>query len=134
MGSTEGNLCSPLADLATARMNTGDDPVFFRKYVALVVESLEELPASLRDAVAAGELRDAERHAHTLRGLAVQICCDTLAAEAGFLETALREGREDEARRALPDVCVLSASLRRFLVASEGITPDTPSADPEAGT
>jgi two-component system sensor histidine kinase/response regulator len=109
-------------------------------YVRLLdtfASSQARVPDEIRAAMAEGRRADAERAAHTLKGVAGSIGARQLQAEAAVLEAALRERADDStvAVRLEPletSLRTLVASLAPALPVQEAPPVATAAADPEA--
>ncbi len=72
--------------------------------LALYRETAPSLLRGLRDAVGAGDLRAAERVAHTLRGSTLNLGGAALGVFAGRIEAAARGGDAEAARALMPEI------------------------------
>ena len=96
----------PLAafDRALALALMGDDEELLEDLVARLRATAPLLVQKMRDAVAAGALRDVAHTAHTLRGSSSQLGALETAAACSELETAAEAGAVDVVAHALTRV------------------------------
>jgi len=83
----------PPFDLATALARTNGKPQLLRRLLAGFAEQYGDAIARLNQHLLAGELRDAERLAHSLKSIAGTLEARELSVAAERLETALRGGQ-----------------------------------------
>jgi two-component system sensor histidine kinase/response regulator len=115
------------------RLALGRDALY-RSLLTKFVAGQADAPARIAAALAAAEWTSAERHAHTLKGVAAQIGAGEIRTLAAALEQAIRDRQPDAARAALQDrlagaLASLIAALRARLPQA---APSTPSATAES--
>ncbi len=79
-------------------------PALVSKVIALFVDDMPPLLRTLRDALAQGDARGAERAAHTLKASAASVAARALADLAGRVEAQARTGQLHDATLALPQL------------------------------
>ncbi len=77
-------------DAAAGLAQASHKPALYRQLLALFVRDQAATPARILQALADGELADAERLAHTLKGVAAGLGAREVAERAAAVETALR--------------------------------------------
>ncbi|USX17830.1 ATP-binding protein [Oxalobacteraceae bacterium OTU3REALA1] len=92
----------PGLDLALARQGVDGDEALLRKVLRMFARDERDRAGRIRAALGRGDHAGAERHAHSLRGLAEGIGALALARLAGDLERAARRAREARAGGAAP--------------------------------
>ncbi len=100
----------------------------YRDVLARFVASQRGQAAAIAQALQAGRRDEAQRLAHTLKGLAAQIGALPLREQAAQLETALRDGTPDPA----PLLAGLAAALPALIEAIAARLPQAPA--PQAAT
>ena len=117
----------PPFDIATALIRTNGKPKLLRKILLGFRDQFGTAAADLRDLIAEGKLVDAERLAHSLKGLAATLEAKDLAESASDVELAFRDGRtagmsfliEALERKLIPAIAAVN-SLEMDLVRSTG--------------
>jgi len=117
----------PPFDIATALIRTNGKPKLLRKILLGFRDQFGTAAADLRDLIAEGNLVDAERLAHSLKGLAATLEAKDLAESASDVELAFRDGRtagmsfliEALERKLIPAIAAVN-SLEMDLVRSTG--------------
>ncbi|WP_374334409.1 PAS domain S-box protein [Leeia sp.] len=97
-------------DAAVHRMR--GDIAFFRRMLARFVEGQRDCLFALQSELESGQMADAERRAHTLRGVAATLGADALAEAANTLEQALHA---DQQARVADALHTLAAELKSIL-------------------
>ncbi len=64
----------------------------YAKLLGRFADSLADAPDKIAEAVAAGNLEDAQMQAHTVKGTAANLGAEVLAEAGKVLETALKDG------------------------------------------
>ncbi|USX11556.1 ATP-binding protein [Oxalobacteraceae bacterium OTU3CAMAD1] len=100
----------PGLDLALARQGVDGDEALLLKVLRMFARDERDRAGRIRAALGRGDHAGAERHAHSLRGLAEGIGALALARLAGELERAARRAREARAGGAAPDLDAPAAS------------------------
>ena len=85
----------PGLDLAIARQGVDGDEALLLKVLRMFSRDERDRAQRIRDALAQGDHADAERHAHSLRGVAEGVGAARVAQLAGELELAARRASED---------------------------------------
>ncbi|USX24190.1 response regulator [Oxalobacteraceae bacterium OTU3CINTB1] len=85
----------PGLDLAAARRGVDGDEALLGKVLRMFSRDERDRARRIRAALAQGDHADAERHAHSLRGLAESIGAARVARLAGDLERAARQPMEE---------------------------------------
>jgi len=109
-------------------------------YVGLLrtfVSGQSDAPGAIRAALAEGRRADAERAAHTLKGVAGSIGAGPLQAAAGAVESAVRRGASASEvapllERAAGELAGLVAALGRVVPPEETVAPAAGTVDPAA--
>ena len=120
-------------DVSLGLSHTNHNPAFYasllRKFVSSQADALERIRASLQ----AGDRATAERHAHTLKGVAGSLGASSLQQAAATVEQGLREGAEEPAlQQALQTLQALLAPLVSALqTALPDAAPDQQAFTPE---
>ncbi|MFZ2302866.1 MAG: PAS domain S-box protein [Gallionella sp.] len=118
------------AEKAIARMG-GEDT--YRTVLEKFIPNQKSAVQSIEDTFAAGDLKTAERLAHTLKGIAATIGATTLSESARRLEMAIREddagSRQKLIVAAATELDRVIASAKAYLQAHE-VEHDTLEADP----
>jgi HPt (histidine-containing phosphotransfer) domain-containing protein len=83
----------PPFDIATALMRTNGKPKLLRKILLGFRNQFSTATSDLKELIAQGSLEDAERLAHSLKGLAATLEAKDLAESASAVELAFRNGR-----------------------------------------
>lgn len=83
-------------NLAKGLRFTGNDPKRYARILERFLESQRGVPLQIRQALLEGKRQDAERLAHTLKGLAAQIAAEDLTSDTSSLEAAIRQSGEAE--------------------------------------
>jgi len=86
----------PPFDIATALMRTNSKPRLLLKILLGFRDEFSTAPSDLKELIAHGSLDDAERLAHSLKGLAATLEAKELAESASFVELAFRRGQTAE--------------------------------------
>lgn len=89
----------PGIDVYAALQRLGGKQKFFQKLLRMFAETYAHAGRDLRNALNNGAIEDAQRLAHTLRGVAGSIAAKQLQAAAGDLERDLK-GLDDQALQA----------------------------------
>jgi HPt (histidine-containing phosphotransfer) domain-containing protein len=100
-------------DLARALSVAGGDEEFVDELIALFRESAVQNLAALGEALARGDLRQAAREAHSVRGAAANVGAVAVEKNSRDMELAAREGGVDVAR-------ALAAELSRSFAEVDG--------------
>jgi CheY-like chemotaxis protein len=82
----------PPFDMPAAVLRANGKPELVRKMLLSFRDQFKTAPADLRQNLAEGKMDDAERVAHSLKGVAATLEAKDLAEAAGKIERALREG------------------------------------------
>ena len=97
----------------------GGDAMIARIAASAFVEDHASLLEAFETALAAGQAKDARRHAHSIKGAAANTSGLALVVVAKAMETACGEERLDDARAALPalreEVTRFTAALQAFI-------------------
>ncbi|MWV12011.1 response regulator [Pseudomonas sp. R-28-1W-6] len=115
----------PGVDVASGLRRVLGQPAAYLRLLGRFAASQADFPARLRAALAAGASADAERLAHSLKGLAGSLGATVLAARAAALERALGEGRQAEVDGLLAE---LEGSLAELVAAILAQQPAAPAA------
>ncbi|NLR74378.1 PAS domain S-box protein [Leeia aquatica] len=91
----------PGLDMNSAVRRMRGDKDFFRRMLGRFVEGQRDCLFALQSELESGQLDDAERRAHTLRGVAATLGADALAEAAQTLEQALHAGEQQQLPAAL---------------------------------
>ena len=118
----------PGLDIDTALRNVGGNRSLLRKLLADLVEDHAQDVQVLEAALAAGDTVQAQRMAHTLKGVAGTLGATALQQTSAHLERALRQGQTDLIQDLMEPLrgalTPLMASLREW-VQAEGLLPAT---------
>lgn len=87
---------APFLDVRGGFERALNRPDFYVSLLRSYASNQRDLAKQIRAALAAGNLAEATRHAHTGNGLAGQIGAETVRVAAEWLEGALRAGRPDD--------------------------------------
>jgi two-component system sensor histidine kinase/response regulator len=114
-------------DVALGLLRTSGNPAFYasllRKFAASQRDALERVQQALQD----GDRSTAERHAHTLKGLAGSLGAAPLQQAAEILETALRQQAETDAvNAAMAHTGQQLGTLLQLLQAAPGLLDQAP--------
>jgi len=85
----------PPFDIKTALIRTNGKPRLLRKILLGFRDQFATAPSDLRDLIAQGSCADAERLAHSLKGLAATLEANDLAESASAVELAFRNGQTE---------------------------------------
>jgi PAS domain S-box-containing protein len=85
----------PPFDIPKALMRTNGKPKLLRKILLGFRDQFASAPSDLKELIARGSLEDAERLAHSLKGLAATLEAKDLAESASAVELAFRNGRAE---------------------------------------
>ena len=119
---------SDLIDPAALLHNTGGDVTLALSILRGFAQRNPDFLPACRTALAAGNLTELERAAHTMKGVAANIGAPLLSAAAGALETATRAGAAQDELSALLDA--LSRPLDRLLADLTAVFDAPPAAPP----
>jgi CheY-like chemotaxis protein/HPt (histidine-containing phosphotransfer) domain-containing protein len=89
----------------------------YHQLLARFAADFSDVPAQFVDWIARGDWTEAERHAHTLKGLAGSLGASALVAPAKSLEIFCREGQAEQAAAALAQLSPLLNTLVQSLTA-----------------
>jgi len=124
---------SPAINRAEGVARLMGDAALFARVLARFGKEYRHAPASIRAALAAGDIELAQRLAHTLKGAAGMIEAVPLLEEAQALEQALRRGGDDPGPRVLRLERALARVLRELDVA-DGVAQAAASSPPPPAT
>ena len=116
----------PGLDVAGALHRMDNKPDTYLSLLRRFVASHADCAGHIDTALAAGQPKEAERLAHTLRGTAANLGADALRDAACALETTLRQGAGPAAAQAL--ATRLGAELAALIAMLEGVLPPAPPA------
>lgn len=116
----------PGLDVVSALRRLNNKPDTYLSLLRRFVTSQADCAGHIDTALAAGQFKDAERLAHTLRGTAANLGADALRDAACALETTLRQGATPAA--AQPLATRLGAELAALITMLEGALPPAPPA------
>ena len=109
-----------VADLTAALARLGGDPNLLREIIQLFFEDSPELLQRVRICAESGKVREAERAAHSLRGLTSNFDAKRAAAAAGEMEMLANAGRLLEVLASLPkleaELELLRCELKQYLL------------------
>jgi len=115
----------PGIDLERALLRLGSRPLLIK-----VLKEFRRLHAGddrvIAEALAAGDVEDARRTAHTLKGLAGTIAAGNLAAAAGRLENVIFANQADEFTASLEELSILLGELRSSLEFLDELQDEAP--------
>ena len=83
--------------------------------LAMFAETMVDLVSAMEEAMQSGNLEEAERAAHELRGAASTVCCDIVAEAATVVEMAAHRESIDGATEAIRRLSGVVESTRRHL-------------------
>jgi HPt (histidine-containing phosphotransfer) domain-containing protein len=104
-----------VVDLAASLSRLGGDPNLLREIILLFFEDSPELLARVKSCAEAGQAREAERAAHSIKGLTSNFDAKRAAAAAGQLEDLAHAGQLAAVLAALPKLDQELELLRREL-------------------
>jgi two-component system sensor histidine kinase/response regulator len=114
--SPPNSVARPPLDLDLLLARCLNKPVIAARVLGAFHGSAADLAAKLERALLAGDLEQAGRHAHTLKGSAGNVSAETLRAVAAAMEKQCRAGSEAAARAFLPP---LQLEVRKALISAE---------------
>jgi PAS domain S-box-containing protein len=88
--------------------------------IASSIEGLPELVESLQASVEAGDAASAERHAHTIKGLAANLYAAPLQEVALQMERSGKAADLDDLRRRMPEMMTIWQTFRQAVAADRG--------------
>ncbi len=120
-------------DVPLGLSRTNHNPAFYASLLRKFVDSQADALVRIRQALEAGDRATAERHAHTLKGVAGSLGASALQQAAATVEQGLREGDHEPAlRQPLQTLQALLAALVNALhSAMPNAAPDAPTLTPE---
>jgi signal transduction histidine kinase/DNA-binding response OmpR family regulator/HPt (histidine-containing phosphotransfer) domain-containing protein len=122
-------------DGALGLSRTNNNPAFYATLLQKFVISQEAAVQRIQQALGEGDRTSAERHAHTLKGVAGNLGATPLQHAADALETALREAKDDGAVSAgMAHTALLLGELVQDLRAIAGLVVKPPPASTQALT
>lgn len=98
-------------DYATGLRRSGGDEKFYRQLLARFVANFTDAPIAFAGWVANAHWAEAERQAHTLKGLAGSLGADALVSPASDLERSCKAEQREQAAIALAQLAPLLTSL-----------------------
>jgi len=112
-------------DYAAGLRRTGGDVKFYRQLLTRFVASFSDAPTVFAEWIANANWVEAERQAHTLKGLAGSLGANTLVSPLTDLEKFCKAGQAEQAAMALAQVSPLLTSLLEKLSAHLNVPPLT---------
>ena len=109
---------------AAGLRRTGGDVKFYRQLLTRFVADFSNAPTAFAEWVANGNWTEAERQAHTLKGLAGSLGANALVPPATELEKFCKAGQREQAAVALAQLAPLLASLLEQLNAHLHVPAD----------
>jgi len=107
-----------LLDIARARGPVDDNAVILESALEMFVDYHASLPQGLQSALSAGQLKEAERLAHTLKGTAYAIGAVPVGAAAEALERSIKQGAPDQGQ--LAQLSAATSALAHCLQVEQG--------------
>jgi HPt (histidine-containing phosphotransfer) domain-containing protein len=115
----------PDLDVGQGLLRTNNNPAFYVSLLRKLVASQADAMARVRQALQAQDYASAERHAHTLKGVAGNLGASPLQQSAGRLESALRQPAPHAAlATAMEHTDALLGQLLAALRAAPGLLED----------
>jgi two-component system sensor histidine kinase/response regulator len=112
----------PGLDVDTGLLRTNSNPGFYASMLRKLVASQADAADRIGQAMQAGDMPTAERHAHSLKGVAGNLGASALQQHAGVLETALRQHDQEAAvQSALAGTAKVLDALVQALKAVPGL-------------
>ncbi len=115
-------------DVAAGLSHVGGGVAGYRRLLALFVEHYRNGLPAIEAALADGDVANAQRIAHSVRGAAATIGAPEVQARAATVESALAAGKPTA--RLTPDAAALSAALTRLCAALADRLRSKPSVEP----
>lgn len=120
----------PPFDMKGALRRVNGKPALLHKIILRFLDLYSAAPEQFRALISDGNMAEAERLAHTMKGHGSLLGVDPLVIVSGQLEAALREERREDARAMIPD---LHDALVPALRAAETVKETVRSASPPQG-
>ncbi|MET0987173.1 MAG: ATP-binding protein, partial [Steroidobacteraceae bacterium] len=111
----------PGLNLRLAVKNADDDPAFLRELLQHFASDQAQDVERIKQAIAAGELEQARRISHTLKGIAATFCADRLHSAALAVDMHLRSSGATDCSALLPE---LAAALSEVLASVATLAVD----------
>jgi len=116
----DGAAARSILDRAAALAKVRNRPALLRDLIRIFLEDAPKYLAEMRQGLASRDRATLSRAGHTLKGSSVYLGAESVTRQAGEIEVLGRDGRFEEAERAVaglePDLDRLRIELEKFLV------------------
>ena len=122
----------PPFDIPAALARANGKPQLLRKLLLSFRDQYKEAAGELREQIAAGKTEEANRLAHTLKGVAATLEAKELASTTAKIEHALREGLMDGIEGLIKTMeCALAPAIAAASTLDRRVAPPSPAAAAE---